>query len=105
MLFTFLFLETPGLVDELQWAELTTLSNEESRIFYGNQINEKMVCAIGNFSEGACTGDSGSPLIQYVRGYYTTHGGISSFVSSNGWETTDPSGYTRTYPYIQSGLK
>jgi hypothetical protein len=49
------FLETPGLVDELQWAELTTLSNEESRIFYGNQINEKMVYAIGRFNEGGCT--------------------------------------------------
>jgi hypothetical protein len=28
------------------------------------------------------------------------HVGVSSFFSGNGCETTDPSGYTRTYPYI-----
>ena len=26
--------------------------------------------------------------------------GVASFVSGNGCESTDPSGYTRVYPYV-----
>ncbi|KAJ3656376.1 hypothetical protein Zmor_015459 [Zophobas morio] len=72
------------LADELNWIPVTTVSNEE----------------FGSFNEGACTGDTGSRLVQWIRGVYSTHVGISSFVSANGCESTDPSGYTRTYPYL-----
>ncbi|XP_063914165.1 brachyurin-like [Zophobas morio] len=88
------------LADELNWIPVTTVSNEECRITYGNQLTDGMVCIVGSFNEGACTGDTGSPLVQWIRGVYSTHVGISSFVSANGCESTDPSGYTRTYPYL-----
>jgi secreted trypsin-like serine protease len=46
-------------------------------------------------------GDSGSPLVVRPLGASSLqHVGVSSFFSGNGCETTDPSGYTRTYPYI-----
>jgi secreted trypsin-like serine protease len=44
-------------------------------------------------------GDSGSPVfIQLSRGYYVAMA-IASFFSSNGCESTDPSGYTKVFPY------
>lgn len=46
-------------------------------------------------------GDTGSPLIDIYTKYHEVHVGISSFVSGNGCESTDPSGYTRTLPYVE----
>ena len=43
-------------------------------------------------------GDNGSPLIQNVGGGHTLIVAIASFVSTNGCESTDPSGYTRVFP-------
>lgn len=43
-----------GLVDQLNYVYLTTLSNEECRLAFGNQVNEKMVCVDGNYNEGTC---------------------------------------------------
>lgn len=45
-------------------------------------------------------GDTGSPLIDAYSKYSAIHVGIASFVSGNGCESSDPSGYTRTYPYV-----
>ncbi|KAJ3632564.1 hypothetical protein MTP99_009564 [Tenebrio molitor] len=59
-----------------------------------------MVYVEGNYNEGACYGDIGGPLIDTYARYHTVHVGVSSFVSGNGCESTDPSGYTRTYPYV-----
>jgi secreted trypsin-like serine protease len=92
--------EVAGLVDDLNYVYLVTLSNEECRLAFGNQVNDNMVCVDGNYNEGTCRGDLGSPLIQY-GGSVTYHVGISSFISSNGCESTDPSGFTRTAPYVE----
>ena len=43
------------LADELNWIPVTTVSNEECRITYGNQLTDGMVCIVGSFNEGACT--------------------------------------------------
>ena len=45
-------------------------------------------------------GDNGSPLVQSYGKYYALVG-VASFVSANGCESVDPSGYTRTYPYLE----
>jgi secreted trypsin-like serine protease len=92
--------ETAGLVDDLNYVDLVTLSNEECTLAFGNQVNENMVCVAGNNNQGICRGDLGSPLIQY-SGYLTYHVGVASFISSNGCESTDPSGFTRTWPYAR----
>lgn len=77
-----------------------------------------MVCINGNYNEGACIvciilnmsdsiitlllqGDTGSPLIQVVSRGRQLHVGIQTFISGNGCQSTDPSGYTRTYSYIE----
>jgi secreted trypsin-like serine protease len=93
--------EIAGLVDDLNYVFLVTLSNEECRLAFGNQVDDNMVCVEGNYNEGTCRGDLGSPLIQYGISSITYHVGISSFISSNGCESTDPSGFTRTAPYVE----
>jgi hypothetical protein len=42
--------------------------------------------------------DLGSPLVEYL-GPMVFVVGVSSFISSNGCESADPSGFTRTRPY------
>ncbi|XP_044267832.1 brachyurin-like [Tribolium madens] len=92
--------DNSGLSNVLQRVNLTTISTDECKLTYGGQITEDMVCVNGNYNEGSCTGDMGSPLLQHVgRGYYLVVG-VASFISGNGCESTDPSGYTRTFSYI-----
>ncbi|RZC35968.1 brachyurin-like, partial [Asbolus verrucosus] len=88
-----------GISDELRWVNVVSLTNAECQITYGNQITDKMVCVEGNYNEGTCNGDVGGALIQYYSTGHAIPVGISSFVSGNGCESTDPSGFTRTYPY------
>jgi secreted trypsin-like serine protease len=93
--------DDPELSNGLNYVGLAVLSNEECRMVYGNQLTDDMVCVEGNFNEGACLGDSGSPLVvRLIGGLFLQHVGVFSFYSGNGCETTDPSGYTRTYAYI-----
>lgn len=49
-----LFAEDSELVNELQWVEVAPLTNEECKIFYGNQINDNTLCLEGNYNEGIC---------------------------------------------------
>jgi hypothetical protein len=46
--------DDPGIVDELHWVYVTSLSNPECRIVYGSQITDSMVCVDGNYNEGTC---------------------------------------------------
>ncbi|RZC37898.1 Trypsin domain containing protein, partial [Asbolus verrucosus] len=87
-----------SLSNQLNYVIVSSLSNDECKITYGNQITNTMVCIEGNYNEGACHGDTGSPLIDSYSKYAAIHVGVASFVSANGCESTDPSGYTRTYP-------
>ncbi|XP_063913726.1 brachyurin-like [Zophobas morio] len=91
--------EDAGLSTDLNTVPLVTLSNEECRLTFGNQITDNMLCASGNYNEGTCTGDIGGPLVQtgIILQY---HVGIASFISGRGCESTDPSGFTRTAPYV-----
>ncbi|KAJ3632602.1 hypothetical protein MTP99_009599 [Tenebrio molitor] len=87
------------LADTLNYVTLSAVSDAECRLTYGSQIGQNMVCFEGNYNEGTCFGDSGSPVfIQLSRGYYVAMA-IASFFSSNGCESTDPSGYTKVFPY------
>ncbi|KAJ3656383.1 hypothetical protein Zmor_015465 [Zophobas morio] len=91
--------DDPELSDTLVHVTLRAVSDAECRITYGNQLTENMVCFAGNYNEGTCYGDSGSPITQYIsRGYIIIHA-ISSFFSANGCESPDPSGYTKVFPY------
>jgi secreted trypsin-like serine protease len=44
-------------------------------------------------------GDSGSPVVVRVSRGYDVAIAIASFFSSNGCESTDPSGFTKVFPY------
>ncbi|KAJ3656394.1 hypothetical protein Zmor_015476 [Zophobas morio] len=91
--------ETAGLVDDLHWVALVVLSNAECKLVYGNQITDNMACGEGNYNQGTCQGDSGGPLVQDSGRGIRTQVGIASFISGNGCESTDPSGFTKIYPY------
>ncbi|KAJ3656359.1 hypothetical protein Zmor_015442 [Zophobas morio] len=90
--------EVAGVHNDLQYVQVATLTNEECKLVYGSVITDDMVCVSGNYNEGICRGDNGSPLIQNVGGGHTLIVAIASFVSTNGCESTDPSGYTRVFP-------
>jgi secreted trypsin-like serine protease len=45
-------------------------------------------------------GDNGGPLV-ITNGKYFLLIGVSSFISANGCESTDPSGFTRVRPYTE----
>jgi hypothetical protein len=36
------------------WTNVVTLSNEECRLYYGNQIGNSTICVEGNYNEGTC---------------------------------------------------
>ncbi|XP_063913562.1 brachyurin-like [Zophobas morio] len=91
--------EDAGLSNALQWVRVVTVTNAECSLTYGSQITDTMVCVEGNYNEGTCYGDIGSALIQYYSTGHSIPVGIASFVSFNGCESTDPSGFTRTFPY------
>ncbi|XP_063913384.1 brachyurin-like [Zophobas morio] len=92
--------DDPELANHLNWVQVTSLSNNECKQSYGSQITDNMVCVSGNYNEGTCIGDSGGPLVHVVSRGQMVHTGVSSFISGNGCQSTDPSGYTRTYPYL-----
>ncbi|KAJ3632614.1 hypothetical protein MTP99_009610 [Tenebrio molitor] len=91
----------PELSDNLQYVSLITITNEECKNVYGFQVSDDMICATGNYIEGTCLGDTGSPLIQHIYNPQgVRHAGIASFISGDGCDQPHPSGYTRTYLYL-----
>ncbi|KAJ3656393.1 hypothetical protein Zmor_015475 [Zophobas morio] len=91
--------DVSDLSDTLNYVTLKAVSDAECRITYGGQLVENMVCFEGNYNEGTCFGDSGSPIIQHASRGYTIIVAVSTFFSSNGCESIDPSGYTKVFPY------
>lgn len=43
-----------GLSDDLQWVQVTALSNAECKLTYGNQVTGNTICVAGSFNEGSC---------------------------------------------------
>jgi hypothetical protein len=50
----FFNLEDSELSNELMWTNVVALSNEECRLYYGNQIGTSTICVEGNYNEGSC---------------------------------------------------
>lgn len=48
------FLDVAGLADTLNHVTLTSVSDEECRLTYGNQVRENMACFVGNYNQGTC---------------------------------------------------
>ncbi|XP_063913658.1 brachyurin-like [Zophobas morio] len=91
--------ESGNLAPALQYVKVVPLTNEECRLTYGSQIKDNMLCVEGNYNEGTCNGDTGSPLVEMYSRRFTVHSGVASFISGHGCESTDPSGYTRTFSH------
>ncbi|KAJ3656364.1 hypothetical protein Zmor_015447 [Zophobas morio] len=81
-------------VVSIGWGQI---SDEDADLV--DHLNYVQIVTLRNFNEGTCLGDIGSPLIQYGSRGYAYHVGISSFLSADGCESTDPSGFTRTAVY------
>jgi secreted trypsin-like serine protease len=92
---------SPGPVDHLNYVDVVTMTDSDCKSFYGDQIGDNMFCVEGPYNEGTCLGDLGAPLVRSVLNErHMEHVGISTFLSTNGCESTDPSGYTKTWPYL-----
>ncbi|KAJ8918105.1 hypothetical protein NQ315_011562 [Exocentrus adspersus] len=80
----------------LHEVQLVVMGNSPCEDIYGpDVVQPSKLCTYGFGTVGGCSGDSGSPL---VVGF--TQVGITSFVSSNGCESGDPTGFTRISYYI-----
>ncbi|XP_053136718.1 chymotrypsin-like elastase family member 3B isoform X2 [Hemicordylus capensis] len=89
--------------DILQQALLPVVDHEHCTQpdWWGDYVNEKMVCAGGDIRAG-CFGDSGGPLIcQYPEdGKWYVHG-VTSFVSGLGCDTLKkPTVFTRVSAFV-----
>ena len=51
---TVCFSANSSLSEDLQVVRVASVTNNESKIVYGNQITDKMGCVVGNYNEGAC---------------------------------------------------
>ncbi|XP_063914149.1 brachyurin-like [Zophobas morio] len=87
--------------NDLSHVSLTTISNAVCRRTYGDFIQNNMVCLVGIGNQGICDGDSGSPLIQIAFDGRNIQVGVASFFGGLGCETEHPSGYTRTFEYVE----
>ncbi|KAJ8918103.1 hypothetical protein NQ315_011560 [Exocentrus adspersus] len=78
----------------LHEVQLVVMHNSVCGKVYGTDfVKPTHLCTYGSGTVGGCNGDSGGPLID---GYYLKYQiGITSFISSNGCESGDPTGYTR----------
>ncbi|CAH1375484.1 brachyurin-like isoform X1 [Tenebrio molitor] len=89
-----------GITSELYYINLTTISNIECRMSWGDAIPDETVCARENRNNGICTGDSGDPLVMEDESGNFIHVGIASWASAGGCDITQPSGYSRTASYV-----
>ena len=56
-------------IEELRYANVKVLSNEECAEKYPGRIDGSMICAAAP-GRDACQGDSGGPLVQNAKGFY-----------------------------------
>jgi secreted trypsin-like serine protease len=84
----------------LYYADLVTIRNSECTAIYGN-ILESVVCAesVTTPVKNACYGDAGNPMVVDVS-TNPVHVGVSIFISSNGCDSGQTSGFTRIFPYV-----
>ncbi|RZC39321.1 brachyurin-like, partial [Asbolus verrucosus] len=89
-----------GVVNDLTYVDLSTISNADCQAIYGEVIEDSMVCVVGKSNEGPCSGDNGGPLVITDGVNNAVHVGVVSWTSASGCETDHPSGFTRTASYI-----
>lgn len=94
-----------NLPNELRYAQMTVISNNEcASIFGGNVVVGHVLCARGTLpaNQGTCNGDTGGPLT-LMEGIPSvpTQIGVISFVAMAGCEAGFPSGYMRTASFLQ----
>ncbi|KAF5269626.1 hypothetical protein FQR65_LT05965 [Abscondita terminalis] len=82
----------------LNFANLSTIINENCRAIYGSLINDGSLCCDGKPQHSTCDGDSGSPLVQY-RSDGVYHTGVANFFHVSGCASGNPSVYARTSYY------
>lgn len=90
--------ENGMISNDLLKVNLRTITNQECLQTYSpNLVTENTLCAtwVTREGESTCQGDSGGPLSTVIDGQDVLIG-VSSFVSSTGCESGDPSGYSRT---------
>jgi secreted trypsin-like serine protease len=99
------------LTNDLNYVEVSIIDQFECQAYYGDQLWNSMICAVGTTNQGICLGDVGGAVtapVNYWVGNYSVVVAIASWVSQNGCESTDPTGYTRVdsyYDWITNAIK
>jgi secreted trypsin-like serine protease len=90
--------DNANVADELQFAFLTVISNEECTKHYNSLlVRDTTVCARGEAKESVCHGDSGGPLVLQDT---NTLVGLTSFGHVVGCEKGVPAAFTRVTSYL-----
>ncbi|XP_063907354.1 brachyurin-like [Zophobas morio] len=91
------------LENDLSYVEMTVFDQIECQAYYGSQLEDTMICTVGTTNQGTCYGDIGGVLVTKALdwlGDFTVAVAISSWMSQNGCESSDPKGFTRIDAYI-----
>ncbi|EDW78108.2 uncharacterized protein Dwil_GK24185 [Drosophila willistoni] len=83
--------------DWLQCVDLQIISNEQCSQTYGTQP-EAILCVATPDGKSTCSGDSGGPLVLQDDAKLV---GVTSWVSGNGCQSGDPSGFTRVTSHLE----
>ncbi|KAJ8918127.1 hypothetical protein NQ315_011584 [Exocentrus adspersus] len=84
-----------SISSELREVYLTVMDNTDCVNVYGPGIvKSSNICTSGRGAVGGCNGDSGGPLV-----VDNVQIGVTSFISSRGCESGDPTGYARISHY------
>ncbi|XP_067637200.1 brachyurin-like [Eurosta solidaginis] len=88
-----------GYSPVLLFADFIVISNEKCLGLY-DDIDAEHICAVGAISGvGVCDGDFGGPLV-IPSNNEIIQIGIISFKSTKGYESNEPSGFTRVTSYL-----
>lgn len=90
--------DAEGIPPQLEYANMTTISNEECDRHYVDIIPSKICASDEKTKEGTCRGDSGSALIETVNGTQTQIGVVSG--GDKSCEIGSPVAFTRVSSYI-----
>ncbi len=82
------------LPNTLQELTVNIISNSECKEFYPDELTDNMICTVADDGKGACSGDSGGPLIIKQNGEWVL-AGITNWGADEGCASGKPDVFAR----------
>ncbi|KAK9694690.1 Trypsin [Popillia japonica] len=90
-------ISTNGAIpNNLQELSTNTITHTICRLSWGSLVSSDQICAVARSGQGACSGDSGGPLIQASNNVQL---GVTSFIRAGGCAQGFPDVYARVSSY------